>query len=142
MSTARRCTCALYKLAIVTSLSANIFQECSSGTPAFSTLSVEKIDSSKTSQSGSHGCQLTHGLSGLIFWSQDSDIRKVPEPTDEWPLESICRLVAQQRSVSVSKPLQNHRKTIQWTNHVPKDSIILFDFALPLTTFERQQYNT
>jgi len=36
------------------------------------------------------------------FWSQD--LRKVPEPADEWPLDSMCTLVAQQRSVSVNQP--------------------------------------
>jgi len=33
---------------------------------------------------------------------------------------------------------QNHRKTIQWTDHVPKDSIILFDFALTSTNHLRK----
>jgi len=33
---------------------------------------------------------------------------------------------------------QNRRKTIQWTDHVPKDSIILFDFALTSTNHLRK----
>jgi len=41
--------------------------------------------------------------------SRLEDMSKVPEPPDEWPLDSICRLVAQQRSVSVSQPAWPHR---------------------------------
>ena len=90
------------------SLSVNIFQECSSGTPAFSTPSMEKIDLDRLKQdlpkwkpwlSASSWPEWADFLeSGL------EDMRKVPEPPDEWPLDSICRLVAQQRSVSVSQP--------------------------------------
>jgi len=37
---------------------------------------------------------------------------------------------------------QNHRETIQWTDHVPKDSIILFDFALTSTNHLRKKKGT
>jgi len=89
----------------VTSLSANIFRECSSGTPAFLTPSMEKIDLDCLKQDLPKWKPWLSANSWPDFLeSGHEDMRNVPEPADEWPLDSICRLVAQQRSVSVSQP--------------------------------------
>ena len=83
------------------------FQECPSGTPAISTPSLEKIDSERL-QLDLPKWKPWLSATAWPEWAEFlesglDDMGKIPEPANEWPLDSICRLVAEQRSVAVSQ---------------------------------------